>query len=287
MNRVSRVFIIGSNGYIGKSLTRSFADAHYEVVGLDRCSSDLAIELTSPEAFDYQLLDPSDYAIFTAAISSPDACLNDYNHAWAVNVTGTVYCIERMLKQGVRVLFFSSDAVYSSQGASVYNENSPTDPQFAYGKMKAAVENHFLGEKDFKALRLSYVASPQDKLTSYLLSCIQSGQEARIYHPYYRNVVCLSDVIKIVIWLEKNWNSFDSQFLNCAGTELVSKVRMADEISRWVSEISYSIEFPGSVFYMGRPAITQMESIYLYNLGIIRTRSFSEAYRQELEGIQL
>ena len=53
----------------------------------------------------------------------------------------------------------------------------------------------FKGERSFKAIRLSYVASAKDRFISYCLSCIEKEEVADIFHPFYRNVISVSDVV--------------------------------------------------------------------------------------------
>lgn len=42
----------------------------------------------------------------------------------------------------------------------------------------------------------------------------------------------VSDVVKVVEWMINNWEEFTDFVLNVAGNELISRVRIADEINR-------------------------------------------------------
>ena len=286
-----KIAIVGSSGYIAGHLISAINEKqpNSEIVKIDMTEdADFKLQLTEPSAFDYDALKGLDYVIFTAAISSPDKCANDFEQCWDINVTGTCHFIREAIRREVKVLFFSSDATYGDIPGMIYNEKSETRALTAYGKMKKTVEDEFKQEKLFKCIRLSYVVSANDKFISYCLNCIKKGETADIFHPFYRNCVTVSDVCRSIIWLAQNWEAFDSFVLNVTGTELVSRIRMADEINRYLgNRLQYTISQPGEEFYMNRPHTTQMQSLYLYELGILERTTFSEKIKNELENIRL
>ena len=286
-----RIAIVGSSGYIAKHLMKSFmADIQgCEIVKIDMTDdADLKLQLTAPHEFDYDKLLGLDYVIFTAAISGPDMCANKFDKCWDINVTGTSYFIHEAIKRGIKVLFFSSDAAFGDISGHIYDEDSETRAYTAYGKMKKAIEDEFKLSKLFKCIRLSYVVSENDKFISYCLSCIRKGETADIFHPFYRNCITVSDVIKAIEWLMQNWKQFESFVLNLTGTELVSRIRMADEINRYFgNRLQYTVSKPDENFFKNRPQVTQMKSKYLYDLNIIENETFTEKFQKELRKIEL
>lgn len=280
--------LVGSGGYIAQYILAALLKNKEvsRIIKIDQKNSGdtYLLDLNNPEQFDYSILDKVDYLIFTAAVSSPDQCAEHYEKCWKINVMGTKYFIKNALEKGCKVIFFSSDAVFGDIPGKIYEENSVTDAKTAYGKMKKQIEDDFKGEQNFKAIRLSYVISSNDKFTSYCLTCMNRGIEAEIYHPFYRNCITVSDVLLVITWLLANWTKLPSSFLNLAGRELVSRVRISDEISRiYGGRLKYRILTPNHGFYENRPAITQMKSRYLYTLGMIEDRTFTEMIAQELE----
>ena len=112
-----RIAIVGSSGYIAKHLMKAFTAQlkDCEVVKIDMTDdADLKLQLTAPAEFDYDKLHGIDYVIFTAAISGPDMCANEFDKCWDINVTGTSYFIREVIKRNVKVLFFSSDAAFGA-----------------------------------------------------------------------------------------------------------------------------------------------------------------------------
>ena len=279
--------LVGSSGYIAQYILKRFSEEPdiESILKIDRVdSADAILDLSEAEKFDYSVLDDIDYIIFTAAISGPDQCAKEFDACWKINVTGTSYFIREAIKRNCRVLFFSSDAAFGDIPGRIYDEESETKAYTPYGKMKKAVEDEFKNEPNFKAIRLSYVASAKDKYYTYLLNCIRKGEKADIFHPFYRNVTVVSDVVDIVTYFALHWNEYEPTFLNVAGKELVSRVRMADELNRFLGgKLKYTISMPGEEFFTNRPRITQMKSLYMNKYGIVADTTFTEKIAKELE----
>ena len=283
--------LVGSSGYIAGYIQKRFAtDNKIESVLRLDCKpySDAYLDLAEAERFDYSLLNGIDYIVFTAAISGPDKCATDFDDCWKINVTGTSYFIREALKKNCHVLFFSSDAVFGNIPGAIYDENSVTATQTPYGRMKKAVEDEFKSHPFFKAIRLSYVASVKDKYITYCLNCMKKGETAEVFHPFYRNVIVVSDVVDVIMFFAKHWDEYSPTVLNVAGKELVSRVRIADELNRFLgNKLKYTISMPGDEFFTNRPRITQMESLYMQKYGIIPDNTFTEKIKKELENIAL
>lgn len=285
-----RIAIVGSTGYIASYLIERLQSEKEvtSVLRIDRSSSDQKLDLLRADEFNYDLLSNVKYVIFTAAISSPDQCANDFQTCWKINVEGTCTFIENALSQNCNVLFFSSDAVFGDDGGNAFNEDSPTCAITPYGQMKKAVEDKFKEESGFKAIRLSYVVSSHDKFIKYCLECIRNNSATEIFHPFYRNCITLSEVADIIIWMLHQWKNYPHTFLNAAGLELISRIRLVDELNRQIGKKPrYTVTIPEESFFKNRPRITQMESKYLQDYRILKTRSFTERFQAELKGVIL
>lgn len=283
--------IVGSSGYIAEFILRRFANEPEidSVLKIDRDSlADVYVDLADPEQFDYEALNNIDFVIFTAAISGPDKCAQDFDECWKINVTGTSRFIQEALKRNCRVLFFSSDATFGDIPGAIYDEESSTEAKTPYGRMKKAIEDKFKSEANFKAIRLSYVASAKDRFVTYCLNCMRNHETADVFHPFYRNVIVVSDVVEVVTYMALRWEDYKPTFLNVAGKELVSRVRIADEINRlFGGKLNYTISMPGKDFFKNRPRITQMKSLYMQEYGIISDNTFTEKIAKEMEDIRL
>lgn len=282
-----RVALVGSSGYIaGFIFERLLKEPDINSVITIDMTADANIHLNLSEAwkFEYDVLDDIDYIIFTAAISGPDRCAEEFDNCWEVNVTGTKFFIREAIKHHCRVLFFSSDAVFGDISGEIYTEKSETQANTSYGRMKKAVEDEFKNESLFKAIRLSYVASSKDRFMTYCFECIKNNKVAEIFHPFYRNMIVVSDVVEVVVYFARHWEEYEPTFLNVAGKELISRIRVADEINRFVGgKLRYTISVPGENFFANRPCITQMSSLYLQKYKIIPDNTFTEKIKSELE----
>lgn len=283
--------LVGSSGYIAEFILKRFKDEPEieSVLKIDRNDqSDVYLDLAEAEKFDYSFLDGIDYVVFTAAISGPDQCAKEFDACWKINVVGTSYFIREAIKHNCRVLFFSSDAAFGDIPGKIYDEESTTEAYTPYGKMKKAVEDEFKNDPLFKAIRLSYVASAKDRYYTYLLNCIRNNEVADIFHPFYRNTTVVSDVVDIVTYFALHWEEYEPTFLNVAGKELVSRVRMADELNRFIGgKLKYTISMQGEEFFTNRPRITQMKSLYMNKYGIVEDNTFTEKIAKELKEIRL
>lgn len=282
------VAIVGSSGYIAGFLLKRFQqeESIQKVLKIDQNeNADAYLNLLEAEKFNYDQLNDVDLIVFTAAISGPDKCATDFDFCWKINVDGTKHFINKALERNCKVLFFSSDAVFGDKPGEIYTEDSETKAETPYGRMKKAVEDEFKNDPNFKAIRLSYVASAKDRFISYCLSCMEKGDIADIFHPFYRNVIVVSDVVNVVMWFSKHWDEYSSFVLNVAGKELVSRVRMADELNRlFDNKLKYTISTPSNDFYNNRPKITQMKSLYLKKYNILEDNTFTEKIKKEFGG---
>ena len=282
------VAIVVSSGYIAGFLLKRIEQekAIEKILKIDQNeNADVYLNLLEPEKFNYDQLDDIDFIVFTAAISGPDKCATDFDFCWKINVEGTKYFIEEAIARKCKILFFSSDAVFGDIPGKIYTEESETRAETPYGRMKKAIEDEFKESPSFKAIRLSYVASAKDRFISYCLSCMEKDETADIFHPFYRNVIVVSDVVDVVVWFSKHWDEYPPFVLNVAGKELVSRVRMADEINRLFDyKLNYTISTPTEDFYNNRPKITQMKSLYLNKYEILEDNTFTEKIKKEFGG---
>lgn len=86
-----KLLTIGASGYIGRPLhARAMTGfGGYGTSSLGAVEL-LPLQLDDPADFDYGLILPGDVVFLTAAISAPDICAREHEHARAwVNVTGT------------------------------------------------------------------------------------------------------------------------------------------------------------------------------------------------------
>ena len=260
-----RLLVVGASGYIGKNL---FASSAVSTTGTSSTGLPplLRLHLDVPDEFDYRIIQSLDVVLLTAAISAPDVCAREHEHAWAVNVTGTSEFIGKVMARGGRVVFFSSDTVYGER-SDESDEFAICNPAGEYAEMKHEVEKRFLDNPLFKAIRLSYVFSREDKFTKYLSGCAERGEEADIFHPFYRAIIHRDDVVEGALALTQRWDEFSQSTINFGGPEVLSKIDFADCLkSVALPNLRYRVTEPGDEFFNNRPRVIAMSSNILPEL---------------------
>ena len=104
--------------------------------------------------------------------------------------------------------------------------------------MKCEVEQRFSGNASFKAIRLSYVFSREDKFSRYLTGCAERNEEADLFHPFFRAIVHRDDVVDGALALAAHWDDFPEQVINFGGPQVLSRIEFAEclrEFRRFVA----------------------------------------------------
>jgi len=278
----SRLFVIGAKGYIGRYLVDR-AKSKFVVHETSSAGAADAIhfQLAQPSSFNYANIQSTDVFLLAAAISSPDVCAKDHEYAWSVNVTGSSKFIAEVIARRGRIIFFSSDAVYGERKAEC-DELADCRPAGEYAAMKYEVERRFHGHESFKSIRLSYVFSKEDKFTKYLIGCSERNEEAELFHPFYRAVVCRADVVDGVLALVQRWEEFPQYVFNFGGPQLLSRVQYAECLQRMaLPNLRFRVTEPDEAFFKNRPRTIAMSSPYLAQLLGRPVRTLCEAVGTE------
>ena len=260
-----RLLVVGASGYIGKNL---FASSAVSTTGTSSTGLPplLRLHLDVPDEFDYRIIQSLDVVLLTAAISAPDVCAREHEHAWAVNVTGTSEFIDKVMARGGRVVFFSSDTVYGER-SDESDEFAICNPAGEYAEMKHEVEKRFLDNPLFKAIRLSYVFSRDDKFTKYLSGCAERGEEADIFHPFYRAVIYRDDVVEGAIALTQRWDEFSQSTINFGGPEVLARTEFGEVLrDTALPNLRFRVSEPDAGFFKNRPKVIRMASPILASL---------------------
>jgi dTDP-4-dehydrorhamnose reductase len=280
-----KIIIVGASGYIGsvlqKVVRRDLLD--YAAYGTSSIGRDglFPLRLDAPYNFDYGIVGSGDVVLLTAAISAPDICAREHDRAWSVNVTGTSAFISRAIDRGVHVIFFSSDTVYGER-EDEFDENAVCNPAGEYAEMKREVEQRFAGNPSFKAIRLSYAFSREDKFTRYLVGCAQRNEEADLFHPFFRAIVHRDDVVEGALALAERWHETPEQVINFGGPQVLSRVEFAECLrDANFPELRFKVAEPDADFFQNRPRVIAMTSPVLVRLLGRSPHTLCEAVRME------
>jgi dTDP-4-dehydrorhamnose reductase len=261
MNNNLNLFVVGATGYIGRALLAA-GKKLFNTIGTSTKDGNnfLQFRLEYPADFDYTKIRSGDIVILCAAVSAPDICAREYDRAWATNVIGTSQFIQAVIDRGARLIFFSSDTVYGEK-ANAFDERAKVNPAGEYAIMKREVEQRFLGNTLFKAVRLSYVFSREDKFSCYLAGCNERKEVAELFHPLFRAIVHRDDVVEGVLALAIQWNVVTEHVINFGGPQVLSRRDFAETLRSVIfHDLRFKITEPGIDFFKNRPRVITMTS---------------------------
>lgn len=142
-----KVLVTGSAGFLGRHVTRYFADQGWEVTGFDQVDHDegktIVGDLTSPDSIGAAVAG-KDVVIHIGAIGDVYLAGDQPALAASVNVVGTANVIEAAVANGSRVVYASTWEVYGHPRYEPIDEDHPTSPDHPYNITKLAGESMLL-----------------------------------------------------------------------------------------------------------------------------------------------
>src|SRR4029077_1164196 len=147
-----RILVTGTEGYLGSLLAPELVRRGYEVIGLDTgffkksmlyrdgaiTPLTIAKDLSAIEPAD---LNGVDAVVHMAELSNDPAGQLAPHITYEINHKGSVRLAQLARKAGVRrFVYMSSCSVYGVSGGDFVTEESPVNPQTAYGVCKTLVE---------------------------------------------------------------------------------------------------------------------------------------------------
>ena len=148
--------IIGASGFIGSHLYRYCQRNKIDVMGtfcthqFDLCTDDLEIVCQSKLGTKIP-----DALIICGANASIDSCKRNEEESNEINVEGTKRILKQAGRLGIKVIFFSSEAVFDG-GRGLYAEDDEPTPITLYGKQKLQIEQFMHNRlEDYLVFRIS------------------------------------------------------------------------------------------------------------------------------------
>tara|TARA_B100001059_G_C17805513_1_gene568880 strand:- start:551 stop:1363 length:813 start_codon:yes stop_codon:yes gene_type:complete len=250
-----RKIIVGSTGYIGKRFFEFLTQNGENPISCSRTKSDISFDLDGDDFSELEeSLNDGDFVYFFAGISSPDYCEKFPEHSKKINLTNTISVIDKILAKNCKVLFASTDAVYSNSAIEVH-EKSKQSPIGNYGFYKSEVEKNFIKDANFFIARFSYVFG-SDKFSNFLSS--NRSENKDIFNGFKRRAVSIDDVL---LGLNNyNWNL---KALNFSGPDLISRMEIARMYKKYMlHDLSLVLKEPPESFWKCRAKEINMGSKY-------------------------
>lgn len=172
MDKRPRILVTGASGQLGRDVCRELRRREIECLGT--ASSDM--DLTDREAVCRRVREyRPDAVIHCAAYTAVDRAEEEPERAFAVNERGTRNLVEGCKETGAKLLYISTDYVFSGEGTEPHETDDPTGPLNVYGKSKLAGEQAVREalEKYF-IVRTSWVFGPHGN--NFVKAMLRLGQ---------------------------------------------------------------------------------------------------------------
>lgn len=132
-----KVLVTGVNGQLGWDVTRVLAERQIPCRGVDLQDFDLtdgaAVKAYVQEYAPDVIVHCAAYTAVDRAESEPEKCA-------AVNGDGTMNMVRAALSVGAKMVYISTDYVFSGEGEEPWTEDMPYDPKNVYGLSKVQGE---------------------------------------------------------------------------------------------------------------------------------------------------
>ena len=144
-----KVLVTGANGLLGQKIVEAFVE-DFEVCGIGRRTK----PMLGLKSFNYvicnitkreQILELArtfepNFIINSAAYTNVDACEDEKEECWKINVVGVENLVNIAKRFGIHVVHISTDYVFDGVDGN-YDEESRPKPLGYYGRSKLASEN--------------------------------------------------------------------------------------------------------------------------------------------------
>lgn len=168
-----KIIVTGSKGQLGTDVM-----AELEKIGAEPIGADLPeLDITDAEAVENFIKNScADAVIHCAAFTNVDIAETEKETCRKINVDGTSNIARTCAKHGIKLLYLSTDYVFSGDGETPFETDSPALPCNYYGKTKLAGEKAVIEncEKHF-IIRISWVFGENGK--NFVKTMLRLSQE--------------------------------------------------------------------------------------------------------------
>ncbi len=250
-----KILIFGGGGFVGGNLATIAHRQGWEVYIADRAIKPglnfakwKSVDVTDLPAVRRVIQETApDAVVNLAAMAAIDKAERERELAWAINVTGAKNVAECCAAEGIRNIYFSSDAVFDGE-ASSYTEESPLAPVNYYGQTKAEGERAVLAADPKSvviriSLVLGYPVTGGNAFFAGLAAKLKTGNEILAPKEEVRTPV---DVITLsACVLELTENDF-SGIIHLGSTSFIDRYSLARKIVQQMGHAPDCVILPNS-----------------------------------------
>lgn len=202
--------IVGAESTLGAYLKSSLSD-EYEIFCTTSRKENTSkrcffIDLNDKDSIDNLPMQNFDSAIICASITNQKKCSLDREKAYKVNVSSTLYLSEKLIKNGIHVIFPSTSLVFDGK-IPFPHEHFDKKPQGVYAQLKSEVEDALL--KDFSKekitiLRVTKIIDQNFSLFKTWIETMQKGAIVSSFYDLYFSPVSIKFVKEVIQLILKN-----------------------------------------------------------------------------------
>lgn len=156
-----KIIVTGSKGQLGSDVV-----AQLDKIGAEAVEADLPeFDITNPEAVESFIAQSNaDGVIHCAAFTNVDVAETERELCRKINVDGTANIAKSCRKHGIKLLYISTDYVFSGEGADPFEVGTPPSPCNYYGVTKHQGEIAAMNEcQQCFVVRISWVFGENGK----------------------------------------------------------------------------------------------------------------------------
>ncbi len=156
-----KIIVTGSKGQLGTDVVSELLKNGIEAIGADLPELDIT---DSDDVESFILQSGADAVIHCAAFTNVDIAETEKGTCRRVNVDGTLNIARSCAKHDIRMLYISTDYVFSGEGNIPFETDSPTKPCNYYGESKLEGEKAVTENcKKYFIVRISWVFGENGK----------------------------------------------------------------------------------------------------------------------------
>ncbi|MCF2554485.1 dTDP-4-dehydrorhamnose reductase [Faecalicatena contorta] len=194
-----KVWIAGSGGQIGTAINEMLDPLEIEVFNTDERELNIT---NTDEVLSFGEINRPDVIINCAAVTDPEQCEKDPEHAYRVNALGARNLSIVARKVGAKIVQFSTDDVFDGLSKRPYTEFDDTNPKTVYGRSKRAGENYV---KEFTGkhfiIRSNWVYGKGNNFVEKVLKAAEDKKPLSVASDQFGSPTSANDLAKLVLHL--------------------------------------------------------------------------------------
>lgn len=248
-----KVIITGSNGQLGKELTKQM-DGKYELICTDRESLDI---LNFEKVEKFIIEKKPDVVINCAAHTAVDVCETDIDNAYEINALGPRNLAIACEKIGAKFVQVSTDYVFDGSGKRPYREDDITCPNSIYGTSKLMGEQ-FTKEfcSKYFIVRTAWLYGDGNNFVKTMLKLSETHNELNVVNDQVGSPTSTVDLSRAIIELmsteyygtyhgtcegECSWYDFAKKIFEIKNIDIKVNPVTSEEFKRPAPRPAYSV----------------------------------------------